>query len=249
VNVATPPPAISRSYAICTTPRTGSNFLCELLQATGVAGRPDEYFWNPPVGHEQWSVDEQYRYVEQIRRAGTTPNGVFGVKLMWSYLGEVVTRLAAVSGRAEASPPDVLAATFPNLRYIWLTRRDKLRQGISFYRALATERWRSTDPGSRADADVPFDFQAIDALIATSIQDERSWRQFFEQHGINPLAIEYENLDRAPETIVRQILAFLGLKVTSVALPTDWRHQRQADDLTEAWVRQYQALTSDRTRA
>jgi LPS sulfotransferase NodH len=247
VSAIVTPPAITRSYAICTTPRTGSNFLCELLQVTGVAGRPDEYFWNPPAGHERWSLEEHRRYVEQIRRAGTTPNGVFGVKLMWSYLSDVVTRLAAVSGRADASPPDILTATFPHLRYIWLTRRDKVRQGISFYRAIATDRWRSTDLGSRADADVPFDYQAIDALIETSINDEQAWRQFFEEHGIQPLAIVYEDLEREPETIVRQILEYLGLSAAPLAFPASWRHQRQADTITEVWVRQYLALKRDRT--
>jgi trehalose 2-sulfotransferase len=32
------------SYLICTTPRSGSTLLCELLRASGIAGRPDEYF-------------------------------------------------------------------------------------------------------------------------------------------------------------------------------------------------------------
>ena len=34
----------SNSYLICTTPRSGSTLLCELLTKTGIAGRPDEYF-------------------------------------------------------------------------------------------------------------------------------------------------------------------------------------------------------------
>lgn len=33
-----------RSYLVCATPRSGSTLLCELLKATGVAGRPEEYF-------------------------------------------------------------------------------------------------------------------------------------------------------------------------------------------------------------
>jgi LPS sulfotransferase NodH len=32
------------SYLICTTPRSGSTLLCELLRCSGIAGRPDEYF-------------------------------------------------------------------------------------------------------------------------------------------------------------------------------------------------------------
>jgi LPS sulfotransferase NodH len=242
VNAITPPPSITQSYAICTTPRTGSNFLCEVLQATGIAGRPDEYFWNPPVGHEQWSIEQHRAYVERITRAGTTPNGVFGVKLMWSYLGDVVARLAALLDGEEASPPEILAATFPNLRYVWLTRRDKVRQGISFYRAIATQRWRSIDPGNRADADVQFDFQAIEALIEASIKDERAWQQFFQRYGIQPLTITYEDLERAPDMIVRQIVDHFGMGHSTQPLPRVWRHQRQADDLTDTWVQQYRAL-------
>jgi trehalose 2-sulfotransferase len=33
-----------RSYLVCTTPRSGSTLVCQALKATGVAGRPEEYF-------------------------------------------------------------------------------------------------------------------------------------------------------------------------------------------------------------
>src|SRR5688572_2189063 len=33
-----------RSYLVCATPRSGSTLLCHLLDQTGVAGRPEEYF-------------------------------------------------------------------------------------------------------------------------------------------------------------------------------------------------------------
>ncbi|MGP8122502.1 MAG: Stf0 family sulfotransferase [Xanthobacteraceae bacterium] len=36
-----------RGYAICTMPRSGSNFLCQLLASSGCLGRPLEYFNGP----------------------------------------------------------------------------------------------------------------------------------------------------------------------------------------------------------
>jgi LPS sulfotransferase NodH len=36
--------AAERSYLVCTTPRSGSTLVCQALKATGVAGRPEEYF-------------------------------------------------------------------------------------------------------------------------------------------------------------------------------------------------------------
>jgi trehalose 2-sulfotransferase len=234
--------AIRRSYVICATPRTGSNLLCEVLQATGVAGRPDEYFWNLPLGHEQWVVSEFRAYVERILRAGTMSNGVFGVKVMWGYFGDLLPRLAALVGREDASPPEILAAVFPNLSYIWLTRRDKVRQGISWYRALATQRWRSTDPGDGSTSPPDFDFEAIDQLVATSIADDLAWQRFFQQHGVDPLHVLYEDLERDPNVIAERICHYLGLEPPAQPAQRESRHQQQSDDLTEEWIRRYHAL-------
>ena len=37
------------SYVICTSPRSGSTLLCNLLRATGVAGNPGSHFHDPSV--------------------------------------------------------------------------------------------------------------------------------------------------------------------------------------------------------
>ena len=207
-----------------------------------MAGRPDEYFWNPPPGHEQWGVSEVRSYVERILRAGTTPNGVFGIKVMWSVLEDWLPRLAALVGREAASPPGVLGAVFPNLSYIWLTRRDKVRQGVSWYRAMMTERWRSTDPGDGSTSRPDFDFEAIDHLVGVSIADDLAWEHFFQQHGIEPLRVVYEDSERAPGEVVERIHRYVGLESPARPAQRETRHQRQADDLTDDWVRRYHAL-------
>jgi trehalose 2-sulfotransferase len=237
-----PRSSIRLSYVICTTPRSGSNFLCEVLRTTGVAGRPDEYFRDPPAGHARWALPEFGAYVERIRRAGTTPNGVFGLKVMWSYFEEVVSRLATLTGRAGARAPEVLACTLPSLRYIWLTRRDKVRQGVSWERALKTRRWRSTDVAVEGIPEPTFDVEAIDALVEVAAADDRAWRGFFDRHGIEPLVILYEELEQHPEQTCRRALDFLRVAAPRQSPPPAWRHQRQADSLSEEWVRRYRAL-------
>ncbi len=42
--VVMPPSNADRSYLVCATPRSGSTLVCECLKASGVAGRPEEYF-------------------------------------------------------------------------------------------------------------------------------------------------------------------------------------------------------------
>src|SRR5215210_736106 len=99
------------SYLVCATERSGSTLLCELLAGTGVAGKPEEYFeflsatgrvrqpreyfpddadpeilellppLESPLPDVPWA-----RRLADARERGTTPNGVFGAKMMWAYL-------------------------------------------------------------------------------------------------------------------------------------------------------------------
>jgi LPS sulfotransferase NodH len=234
-------PPIRLSYLICTTPRSGSNFLCEVLRSTGVAGRPDEYFWNPALWQEPWDTPKLMAYVREVREIGTTPNGVFGAKLMWHYLGDLLPRLAAIADLRDTDPLAILSATFPNLRYIQLTRRDKVRQGISWYRAWKTHAWRSTDRHPGADAEPAFNYSEISSLVEQAIVGDQSWQELFQQHGIEPLVITYEDLAAAPTQTALRILDHLDLPRPAAPWPPSWQHQRQSDAVTDAWVRQYHA--------
>ena len=131
------------SYLVCATPRSGSTLLCHLLDQTGVAGHPEEYFedlrhsrrprrpheyFDParhaniierlavremPDGtehrpHPLWTPETYDRYLAWALEQGTTPNGVFGAKLMWGYLGDFATLLRGIDGFAGLPVPDLL---------------------------------------------------------------------------------------------------------------------------------------------
>ena len=72
------------------------------------------------------------------------------------------------------------------------------------------------------------------------------WDDFFRRYAIEPLVVTYEDLAVAPEAVVRRIIDHLGVRPPARLRPEAWRHQRQADALTEAWVAQYEAC--DRAR-
>ena len=139
--------ATNSSYLICATPRTGSYLLCDLLEATGVAGRPTEYllagyrkYWT-----EQWGTSTYSEYHARILSACTTPNGVFGTKVHGAQLLEFL-RLATGKARLPAEDrPDVVAAWFPHPSYIWSRRRDPVAQSVSWAKARQTNLWWDTD--------------------------------------------------------------------------------------------------------
>src|SRR5262249_2452363 len=133
------------SYLICATPRSGSTLLSDLLDRTGVARHPAEHFEALPetgrprrpvhslgplhdevggvLGERSSADDSQHdEPLEAILDRGTTPNGVFGTKVMWPYLEGLAWRLGHPA-------PDLAALreTFPRLRLVHHSRRDRVR--------------------------------------------------------------------------------------------------------------------------
>jgi LPS sulfotransferase NodH len=220
------------NYLICATSRSGSNYLCELLSSLGWAGRPEEHFWDPP-GTEPEPLAARW---PRVLAAGTGENGVFGVKLMWYQAERLERELPALVGMPDESLPRVLARALAKPQYVYLTRRDRLRQAISFVRAMQTKQWRSMDPTAQGSR---YDPGAITDGMRFFDREEALWEDFFVRNGLAPYRLFYEDLDADPAAAVGALLAYLGREdTTPISLPPN-RHQRQADDVTEEWIRRY----------
>jgi LPS sulfotransferase NodH len=182
-------------------------------------------------------IDSYAEHLERSFHLGTTPNGVFGAKLMWGHLEDFVHfahRLPAFRG---LDLPDLLPAVFPRPRYVWVTRRDKVRQAVSLWKAIQTEAWRGdADPAAHEPR---YHEAAVDHLVRMLADHDTSWEAFFAANGIEPLVIGYEDdLSDGPEAAVRRVLRHLDLSV-----PPGWRApkhmRRQADERSEEWVAAY----------
>jgi trehalose 2-sulfotransferase len=261
------------SYLVCATPRSGSTLLCHLLDQTGVAGHPEEYFedlrhsgrprrpheyFDPerhaniierlafremPDGtehrpHPLWTPETYDQYLAWVLERGTTPNGVFGAKLMWGYLGDFATLLRGIDGMAGLRVPVLLDRAFPGLRYIQITREDKVRQAVSLWRAVQTQAWRRDAAAeARAAAEPVFSFRAINYLVRLLTAHDASWDAYFLGLGIEPLKVTYEELAAAREPVVRRVLGYLGIDAPADLGLEAPRLSVQADELSEEWVR------------
>lgn len=232
-----------RQYLICTVPRSGSNLLAEGLSSTGVAGKPLEYF-NPDYRGfflERWhhpEITSESEFLELVFQAGTTSNGIFGAKLQWFH----VPRLTGDSPRHGTSPEGIgrFLSHFPCAKYIFLTRSDKLRQAISWYRAGYKNTWWSikgvTDARSRTREEPPFQYSSIKRCELLLRAHEHSWIRLFSAIGIRPLCIEYEQVCADLQATISSVLKFIeqgGETKVRVAQP---RLRKQSDLLTEEWV-------------
>jgi trehalose 2-sulfotransferase len=172
-----------------------------------------------------------------VQREPATANGVWGSKMMWSYLPDAVARLRAWPRLdAGAADPEVLAAAFPGLRYVWLRRRDKLRQAISWWRAAATGQYALA--ASQVAAEPPeFDHDAIGRLLWLAQASEAGWRDWFAAHSIKPLQIVYEDLIQDVDGAARNVAGFLDVPLPPGLEQIRPRLRRQADQHTEHMVR------------
>ena len=217
------------SYLVCSIPRSGSTLLCDLLTGTGVAGAPAEVF-HPDymrILGRRWGVETTEEYVGQVLARKTGPNGVFGAKAHWGQYHPLFD---------DTDPRRVL----PNLRLILMSRRDRLRQAVSWVRALQTLRWQSSERG-RSERQPAFEPEHIARKVERIGREEDAWKALFDRHGIEAQCVVYEDLVSDQGRIVRDALEFIGIEPPADLQARPPTLARQSDALSEQWVERYLA--------
>lgn len=106
-------------------------------------------------------------FADYLRAAigqGITANGVFGAKVMFGDLPDLLGKLATLPGSRGLDDRALLERAFPNLRFVWIWREDVVAQAVSGSRAIQTGVWYEAD-ARRSPATQPrFDFAQIHGL-------------------------------------------------------------------------------------
>jgi LPS sulfotransferase NodH len=249
----------------------------EALRHSGRPRRPEEYFLGvedqsirdhlgeraigsvPPPRSPLWSRAAYDRYVDWAFEAGTTPNGVFGAKLMWGYFGEFVSLLRNVPAYRDVPLAELLPTVFPDLTLVRVVRANKVRQAVSLWKAVQTASWREDQASASAgtvEADgappyrsfieehrpqLRFHYKAIDHLLEQLILEEASWDAFFEHSGIKPILVLYENFAASYEESTENLLSRMDLSVPD-GFEFEPRMKKQSDGVNDDWTRRYSEL-------
>ncbi len=216
-------------YWICSTPRSGSSLLCELLCNSGLSGAPTEYFDREQMEGfaRAWGTSGFAEYRAALLAKKTSPNGVFGAKIHW---GQVLDVFADQD----------LGEALPGARYVWITRRDRVRQAISWDKAMQTGQWAS-DHAASGQRPV-FDFDRIDAAFREIERGDAAWEQYFSERGIIPLRVVYEDLVSHRDRMVRSVLAFLDIELPAGFELRPPTLRRQANLRSTLWARRFRRL-------
>lgn len=213
-----------------------------VLQLLGDYSRLEDMYGEPTF----WDGEGYARYLTTVLDEGTTPNGVFGAKMMWGYFGDFIENMRQIPTYGEMAVPDIMATAFPNLHYVHMVRRDKVRQAVSLWKAIQTWTWRQDEPGVPAEQQVHrelvFHFEAIDHLVQCISEQDAAWERYFAECGVQPFTVVYEDLAQAYEQTALNILEYLHIPIPEKLVFGERRMKQQANTLSDDWVRRYTDL-------
>lgn len=233
-----------RSYTIWFSQRTGSTLLCKAIESTGIAGNPREWFNCKPDLLTEFHQENHADLQAYLYKLGTTDNGIFAIN--HSYYEPHFTQLIETLRKFPACPPTAINRTavwehvFPNHRHIFMTRRNKVRLAVSWWRAIQSGEWHipTGEPRNFVDLSDAYSFDAINHLYMECSMREAGIQEFFTEGGITPLNIFYEDLVKDYDLTIRTILNYLELDAKSVTIAPP-ALTKTADSVSEEWVQRF----------
>jgi trehalose 2-sulfotransferase len=247
-------PPVERVVVIAASPRSGSTLLGSLL-ANAHIGVPLEYL-NPEVlvefaarwgvprpslggqvvrlrrllrGEPRWKLTKSMTkrsllaYLDLLARHRTTPNGVFSMKVIDLHL--------VTMARVEVD----FDHWGPAPSFVYIERRDRVAQAVSWHRAQQDRAWSSEVP-REASSTLRYDEAAIQRRLDTIDAGRNRWETYFTARSIEPIRVFYEDLDTDYEPVTRRLFEELGFPDLPVQPP---RVQRQRDETNDEWVSRF----------
>ena len=237
-------------YIIASTQRSGTHLLCSVLRSTGIAGSPDEFFLSKPgeTWEKRWGAPSRDWYVERVLQDHTGTNGVFGAVVMWNYFERMLQMLQEIPAHENLNGAQVLAAVFGNPKYVWMRRRNRVEQAVSWAMACQTGVWAQRAGVTSQPHPTPkFDFRVIDEWCNRISDHEASWANYFRENQIEPLVLYYEDVVACHRTAAERVLEFLALPLPHrMEIPAP-AVEKQANEISAQWAASYRKLKTRQT--
>jgi trehalose 2-sulfotransferase len=244
-----PPSNLQKSYIVCSTGRSGSTLLCKTLDKIGNCGNPEEFFHNEQIKKIKQKNDVDYfvYYCNFILEKGTTENGIFGMKMHWWQLVDFLRLARQLSIFQDKQDLEILNAIFPNLKFIYIWRRDMAQQAISTIKALQTKQW--VNPIENAEAKIQQSqpkqnliFQPLKIYRwEQSFEDQnRRWRNFFKDNSLAHYELVYEDFVPAFDREMENIISYLDLNLPANKI--EMATQKQANAIDRQFLKRYSRI-------
>lgn len=204
----------TQKYCIASTPRSGSTLISRMLFATGLAGNPKEYL-NPLLMEAWYRINKKplflTSYLDEMKSRRTSKNGMFGMKIHWRHLEKLSER------KIPSKNIQLIMNDFD--RFIFISRKDKVSQAISYYIANSTGIFHSDQQDWLKEFEIPepkFNAEHILKHLSDIVREEERWNIFFNHTEKPVLKIYFEDLIADYESKSNEIISFLGISANEV---------------------------------
>lgn len=237
-----------QSFIIWFTQRSGSTLLCKSLEQTKVAGKAEEFFtlMEEETLCEKHQVKDYEELKAKIWELGTSSNGVLGMKtpLHFSRFQKLIDEIKTLRKLEKATTIEILSDIFPNCQHIFLGRRNKVRQVVSWWRAIHDNVWQLEKGQKHQNDDAFYEekyiFDALHHLFKESVLMECATERFFNENQIVPLNIYYEDFVKNYEPTIYSILGFLKIETKNIKIQPPF-FAITSDEKSEIWVSRFAA--------
>lgn len=232
--------------------------MCNLLEATKVAGKPNSYYHRAEFMREwadEWGIevdetiskrDFDLTYLCAAIKAGKAETGVFGLRLQRDYLGLLSGTLDTIFPGL-ASDAARFEKAFGKVLYLHLKRTDKVAQAISLIKAELTGLWHIAPDGTEierlsAPQELRYNVDRIRRTVSALEAADKDWDTWFDQQKITPMRLDYDALSTDPAGAVIDICQALGVRAPdrqSIAPGIG----KLSDELSADWIRRYRLET------
>ena len=221
------------SYLICSQPRTGTHLLRGLLTQY-LCGNPLELFYQLTYEDRIPTIDVFYDeyYKKNIL------NDILGVTIHGIHYKRAMERIREFTGMVAENDYEVMKTLFDDPKYIYIYRENRVKEAVSWAKAEKTGHFLS-----KGDVpEVSYDKHFIYTHLAKICVSERYWMEFFDEHGITPYILSYEELCADYEGCLKGIFEFLGVPYPEIKIDTSKLPVRQYDEINEAWYRKFMGI-------
>ena len=227
------------TYLLASVPRAGSTYFSHVLWRTGCLGAPLEYLnFMPrgPYGFAAGSPALQQELWGSVLRRRCSPNGVFGLKAFAMQFDELQRDNRALL-------EEVLSVILPRRlprHIVYLRRRDRVAQTVSYARASLSGIWHKSQEHSKA-AEPEFSQDALEACERGIAEQESVWARMFNDLRLQPLEMWHEDVLADPAAAARKVADFIGVSIDPGVAVDAPQIDKQLPGKSAQWIARYSA--------
>ncbi|NES84793.1 MAG: hypothetical protein F6K10_27155 [Moorea sp. SIO2B7] len=252
------PSNLQKSYIVCSTGRSGSTLLCRTLDELDCCGHPEEDFHHYTIAGLQLksNLENFIDYCNSVLEKGLSSNGIFGIKMHWWQMFDFLKIARQIPDFKDKQDLEILNAIFPNLKFIYIWRKDMVRQAISTVIALETNQWVKPNQSElEQERENEEDLKQESTTTSPKFKpvkiynwekkfkdQNRRWREFFRDNHLDYYEVVYEDFLKSFEQEIGNILDYLDIDKTLIKDKIEMPTKRQSNDLNKQWLQRYQLI-------